>query len=104
MPEVREMADVKNLALPAVIAIAVPGAAFALMGVMPLMVFTLAFGGGFVLYVATLWRTPIDTTKILVPGFSLHDELETMVDIGMSPCEALRTSTYNAALLSEQVG
>ena len=42
MPEVREMADAKNLALPALIAIAVPGAAFALMGVMPLMVFTVA--------------------------------------------------------------
>ena len=67
MADEGKVADVRDLALPAVIAIAVPGAAFALMGVMPLMVFVVAFGGGFVLYMATLWRTPIDTTKILVP-------------------------------------
>lgn len=35
---------------------------------------------------------------MMVPGFSLHDELETMVDIGLSPYEALKTSTYNPAL------
>jgi adenine deaminase len=34
----------------------------------------------------------------MVPGFSLHDELETMVDVGMSPYDVLRTSTYNPAL------
>lgn len=67
MADEGKVADVRDLALPAVIAIAVPGAAFALMGVMPLMVFVVAFGGGFVLYMANLWRTPIDTTKILVP-------------------------------------
>ena len=70
MADEGKVADVRDLALPAVIAIAVPGAAFALMGVMPLMVFVVAFGGGFVLYMATLWRTPIDTTKILVPLFA----------------------------------
>lgn len=35
---------------------------------------------------------------MMIPGFSLHDELATMVDIGLSPYEALRTSTYNPAL------
>jgi imidazolonepropionase-like amidohydrolase len=35
---------------------------------------------------------------LMVPGFSLHDELETMVDIGLSPYDVLRTSTYNPAL------
>jgi adenine deaminase len=35
---------------------------------------------------------------MMVPGFSLHDELETMADIGLSPYEALKTSTYNPAL------
>jgi cytosine/adenosine deaminase-related metal-dependent hydrolase len=42
------------------------------------------------------------TLPVLVPGFSLHDELETMADIGLTPYDVLRTSTYNPALyLSE---
>jgi tetratricopeptide (TPR) repeat protein len=32
----------------------------------------------------------------LVPGFSLHDELEYMVKVGFTPYEALRTATANA--------
>ena len=35
---------------------------------------------------------------LMVPGFSLHDELEVMVDIGLSPFDTLRTSTYNPAM------
>jgi imidazolonepropionase-like amidohydrolase len=35
---------------------------------------------------------------LMVPGFSLHDELEVMVDIGLSPYNTLRTTTYNPAL------
>lgn len=35
---------------------------------------------------------------LMVPGFSLHNELEAMVDLGISPYDALRTSTYNPAL------
>lgn len=35
---------------------------------------------------------------VLVPGFSLHDELETMADVGLSPYDVLKTSTYNPAL------
>ncbi|UCF28947.1 MAG: amidohydrolase family protein [Chloroflexota bacterium] len=38
------------------------------------------------------------STPVLVPGFSLHDELETMADVGLSPYDVLRTSTYNPAL------
>lgn len=34
----------------------------------------------------------------VVPGFSLLDELRYLVDAGLSPLEALRTATYNAAL------
>jgi len=34
----------------------------------------------------------------MVPGFSLHNELETMTDVGFSPYDALKTSTYNPAL------
>lgn len=35
---------------------------------------------------------------MMVPGFSLHDELETMANSGLSPYEVLKTSTYNPAL------
>ncbi len=35
---------------------------------------------------------------VVVPGFSLHDELETMADVGLSPFDVLRTTTYNPAL------
>ena len=34
---------------------------------------------------------------LLVPGVSLHDELEYMVTLGFSPYDALKTSTYNPA-------
>ena len=40
---------------------------------------------------------------VLVPGFSLHNELETMVDVGMSPYDVLKTSTYNPALYLGQL-
>ncbi|KAA2242766.1 amidohydrolase family protein [Chitinophaga agrisoli] len=33
----------------------------------------------------------------LMPGFSLHDELELMVEAGLSPFEALQTATINPA-------
>jgi hypothetical protein len=35
---------------------------------------------------------------VMVPGFSLHNELETLADVGLSPYDVLRTSTYNPAL------
>jgi imidazolonepropionase-like amidohydrolase len=35
---------------------------------------------------------------LTVPGFSLHDEFETMADVGLSPYDVLKTSTYNPAL------
>jgi len=35
---------------------------------------------------------------LMVPGFALHDELGVMVDLGFSPYDALRTSTFNPAL------
>jgi imidazolonepropionase-like amidohydrolase len=31
------------------------------------------------------------------PGFSVHEELELLVDCGLSPLDALKTATYNAA-------
>ncbi|MFC2041906.1 amidohydrolase family protein [Chloroflexota bacterium] len=35
---------------------------------------------------------------IMIPGFALHEELEVMVDIGLSPYDALKTSTHNPAM------
>jgi imidazolonepropionase-like amidohydrolase len=35
------------------------------------------------------------------PGFSLHDELEALVDAGLSTAEALRTATQNPAIFLE---
>jgi cytosine/adenosine deaminase-related metal-dependent hydrolase len=34
----------------------------------------------------------------LVPGFSLHQELEVVADVGLSPYDVLKASTYNPAL------
>lgn len=33
----------------------------------------------------------------IIPGFSIHRELELLVDAGLSPYEALKTGSYNAA-------
>jgi hypothetical protein len=38
-----------------------------------------------------------DLFGAVVPGFSVHQELELMVDAGLSPYEALRTGTVNVA-------
>ena len=38
-----------------------------------------------------------DLFGAVVPGFSVHQELELMVDAGLTPFEALRTGTINAA-------
>ena len=36
---------------------------------------------------------------LMVPGFAMHEELRTYVELGMTPYEALRTATVNAARL-----
>jgi cytosine/adenosine deaminase-related metal-dependent hydrolase len=38
-----------------------------------------------------------DLFGAVVPGFSVHQELEVMVDAGLTPYEALRTGTVNVA-------
>ena len=46
-----------------------------------------------------------DVFGALVPGFAVHQELELMVDAGLTPYEALRTGTVNvAAYLGETDG
>ena len=39
-----------------------------------------------------------------VPGFSIHHELQSMLDAGLTPLEALQTGTLNAALYFDQEG
>jgi len=39
----------------------------------------------------------------IVPGFSLHDELQLLLDNGFSPYEAIATSTVNAAVVIERM-
>jgi imidazolonepropionase-like amidohydrolase len=38
------------------------------------------------------------------PGFSLHDELQLLVESGLTPMEALQAATRNAAEFSERLG
>ena len=40
---------------------------------------------------------------VMVPGFSLHDELEMMADVGLSPYDVLRTSTTNPSLYLDEL-
>ena len=39
----------------------------------------------------------------IVPGYSIHDELQILVDNGFSPYEALSTGTVNAAIVVEKM-
>ena len=38
---------------------------------------------------------------ILLPGYSLHRELQNLVDAGLSPLEAIRAATLNAAIATQ---
>lgn len=40
----------------------------------------------------------------VLPGYSMHDELKLLVDAGLTPYEALRTATTNAAEFLERTG
>lgn len=43
-----------------------------------------------------------DAVGLLAPGFSVHQELQRLVEAGLSPYEALRSATYNAMALVDQ--
>lgn len=45
-----------------------------------------------------------DSVGLVAPGFSVHEELELLVDAGLSPFEALQTATTNPARLSGREG
>ncbi|MDA0239314.1 MAG: hypothetical protein O3A84_04710 [Proteobacteria bacterium] len=61
------MGNVKNLILPILTLIAVPAIGFYIFGGKIVFVFIVAFGGGLILYVATLWRREADSLKLIVP-------------------------------------
>lgn len=42
-------------------------------------------------------------TLNVIPGFSIHQELENLVEAGLTPYEAIRAGTYNAALCMEKL-
>lgn len=44
------------------------------------------------------------TSRTSCPGFSLHDELVLLVDAGLTPLEALRAATFNAATFLDSLG
>lgn len=59
--------DKTQLILPALFAIAMATYAYVGFGPIPGAVFTMAFGGGLVLFINTTWRTPIDTARVMIP-------------------------------------
>jgi hypothetical protein len=61
------MSDVKHLILPIALIIAIVAVAYVMLGPIPAIIFTVAFGGGLLLYMATAWRTRFDTLKVIVP-------------------------------------
>ena len=82
--------DPRNLILPLGVVIGLPVIAWLTMGRLPLIVFTFAFGGGFVLYVVTLWRQRIDAAQVIVPYlltvmlFILHVGEEYLTDFELT--------------------
>lgn len=61
------MGNLKHLILPVVTLIAIVSIGYVLLGGIPAVVFTVAFGGGLFLYMATVWRRPIDSLNAIVP-------------------------------------
>jgi imidazolonepropionase-like amidohydrolase len=54
--------------------------------------------------VPLLMGTDAMATAAVLPGISAHQELRAVVDAGLSPYEALKTATVNAALFVRQPG
>jgi hypothetical protein len=61
------MTDMNKLILPVVLIVVMVSVAYVILGVIPAIVFAVAFGGGLALYAATAWRTEFDTLKVIVP-------------------------------------
>jgi hypothetical protein len=61
------MSDARTLVLPVLLICIIVAIGYVMLGLIPAIVFAVAFGGGFVLYIATAWRTPFDPRKVIVP-------------------------------------
>jgi hypothetical protein len=61
------MGDPKHLVLPIALIVAMVTIAYVVFGPVPAIVFTIAFGGGLILYIFTAWRTRFDPLKVIVP-------------------------------------
>jgi hypothetical protein len=61
------MGDPRNLILPIAFVSATVLVGYVLAGLVPAIVFSVAFGGGLLLYVATAWRRQFDTRRVVVP-------------------------------------
>lgn len=81
-------ADIKKLILPTAFVVAIVAFVQGLFGIIPAVVFAVAFGGGLALYMATAWRTEFDTRKVIVPYlltvmlFIVHTYEEYLTDFG----------------------
>ena len=61
------MGNPKHLILPILLLVGIVGVGFWLLGTIPAIVFTVAFGGGLGLYMTTVWRRDLDSLKVIVP-------------------------------------
>lgn len=61
------MAAAPTLILPVLLIVAIVAIGYVMLGLIPSLVFAVAFGGGLLLYIATAWRTPFDTRRVIVP-------------------------------------
>jgi hypothetical protein len=61
------MTEARTLILPIVLICTIVAIGYVMLGIIPAIVFAVAFGGGLVLYIATAWRNPFDPRKVIVP-------------------------------------
>ncbi|GLQ54003.1 hypothetical protein [Devosia nitrariae] len=61
------MTQARTLILPILLICTIVAIGYVMLGPIPAAVFAVAFGGGLILYMATAWRTPFDSRKVIVP-------------------------------------
>lgn len=61
------MTHARTLVLPILLICIIVAIGYVMLGLVPAIVFSVAFGGGLILYMATAWRTPFDPRKVIVP-------------------------------------
>jgi hypothetical protein len=61
------MSDSKHLVLPFVFEVAIVTLCYFFLGLIPAIIFLIAFGSGLTLYVRTAWWTQFDRLKVIEP-------------------------------------